>query len=194
MIWLPSFLGHENMWLCYSKLSEFFRVHTSYQIQFVFLTIEWAPEENACISERLPRASLWSLKHFSNFTHLVNFLNIVLCTKPLSVVVAFQTLLAMVHKWNKCIRGKGSSKMCHLQGNDWQCFWYLKMITFLCVWFLDISWVDQINIICHSVYTVNFSRKWTYKWLNYIYGVCTLNCYQQRDHLTIFNLSNSCLP
>lgn len=39
MIWLPPLLGHENMWLCYSKLSEFYRVHASYQIQSVFLTI-----------------------------------------------------------------------------------------------------------------------------------------------------------
>lgn len=129
-------------------------------------------------------------QEFLKFYTFGKFLNIAICTKPFNVVVAFQTFLAMVHKWNECIHGnnpKGSSKMCHLQGNDWHCFWHLNVITFLCVWFFNISQAAQINLIYHSVYTVNFSWKWIYNWLNYNYGVCTSNCYQQRDHLTVFD-------
>lgn len=91
----------------------------------------------------------------------------------------------MIHKLNECLLLPVWQWSQSKQQNVSALPIAMKWLTMLLASFVfDFSWAIKWTAMLQCLY---FSRKWiTYKWLNYIYGVCTLNWYQQKDNLTLY--------
>lgn len=167
MIWLPSLLGHENMWLCYSKCQ-------SLKSYFFTNNLPWQWNEpwwKMLAFQKCLKNSKFVFK--KAFLELYTFLNIVFCHKPLSTTcIIWNGLLA---KWELRF-------LANLVSNDPQMKWLFTVACvamipkeaakcvsttdcdemtnnasdILCFWFL-LSHSNKQQ--CHSVYTLYFSSK-----------------------------------